>query len=55
MLTAKKIHLILVAPAILLTIVMAGCLNKKNTYQNDEVNREKSTKNTETRTNELKK
>lgn len=55
MLTAKKIHLILVAPAILLTIVMAGCLNKKCTCPNDEKTCEKCIKKTETRASELKK
>ncbi len=44
MLTAKKIHLILVAPAILLTIVMAGCLNKKCICPNDEEKYEKCIK-----------
>jgi len=37
MLTAKKVHLILITPALLLTLFLAGCLDsKKCSTQNTE-------------------
>ncbi|MBD3231148.1 hypothetical protein GF322_00645 [Candidatus Dependentiae bacterium] len=41
MITAKKVHLILIMPAILLILVMAGCLNKKYNSSNNKTNKNK--------------